>query len=88
MPAVQRPYRTEYRDADPDVPTVSKENQLAPALVHRPIGRDQQVRPQQILVKFQRSLQICRTCLFFSLKNDLQIHRQRDLLRPKRIDCR
>ncbi len=41
-----------------------------------------------ILVQLQRSLQICRPSFFLAFEDHFQIHTERNLLRPKRIDRR
>src|SRR5258708_19573806 len=52
------------------------------------MGRDQQARPQQILVQLQRSLQICRACLFLALEDHFQVYAERNFLRVERVNGR
>src|SRR5258708_8505893 len=86
MSAVQSADWSIHRDVQTDVSSVSEENQRPPALMHRPIGSDKQVRSQQIPVQLQRSLQIRRTRFFFSLKNALQIHSHSNFLRMQCVN--
>src|SRR5207253_2354822 len=86
MSAVQRADRPEYRNVDPNIPAVSEENQRTSRLMHRTIRSDQKVRPQQILVQLQRSLQIRRTRLLFSFEDNFQVHAKRNFLRLERVN--
>src|SRR6266481_5356493 len=61
---------------------------MSPWLMNGAIGRDEQVRPQQILVQLQRSLQICRACLFLALEDHFQVYAERNFLRVERVNGR
>ena len=88
MPAVQRAHRPVHGDVQSDVAAVAEENQRTPALVDRPVGGNEQVRAQQILVQFQCPLQVWRARFFFALENHFEIHRQGNGFRPQRVQGR
>ena len=83
---MKRAHRSVYRDVHVDLAPVPEEHQLLPGLMHRPVGGDQQIPAEEILVQFERSLEIFGSCFFFTFQNDFHVHRQGNLFIPQSIE--